>query len=115
VHSVDACIAASSAKSKAKTLRLPALEMIKGLGIWEQNPKVDLPLFENHADVLQIASEIHARFSKKTPAISALMVHDHGVTVWGASLQQAYNRVETIEFIMSYLARRPTSAWPAKI
>jgi methylthioribulose-1-phosphate dehydratase len=105
VHSVDACIAANSAKSNAKTLRLPPLEMIKGFDIWEQNPRVDLPLFENHAEVLQIASEIHARFSKTRPAIGALMVRGHGVTVWGASLQQAYNRVETMEFIMSYMAR----------
>jgi len=105
VHSVDACIAANIAKSNSKTLRLPPLEMIKGFDIWEQNPKVDLPLFENHPEVLQIAGEIHARFSKKKPAISALMVRDHGVTVWGASLQQAYNRVETMEFIMSYMAR----------
>jgi methylthioribulose-1-phosphate dehydratase len=105
VHSVDACRAANIAKSDAKTLRLPPLEMIKGFDIWEQNPKVDLPLFKNHADVWQIASEIQARFSKKKPGISALMVRNHGLTVWGASLQQAYNRVETIEFIMSYMAR----------
>ncbi len=105
VHSVDACVAADTAKPKAKALRLPPLEMIKGFDIWEQDPAVDLPLFENHAEVRQIADEIHARFSKTTPAVSALMVRSHGVTVWGKSLQQAYNRVEIIEFIMSYMAK----------
>src|SRR5712692_1586475 len=104
-HSVDACIAANAAKSNAKTLRLPSLEMIKGFDIWEQNPKVALPLFDNHADVAQIASEIRARFNKTKPVVSALMIRGHGITVWGKSLQQAYNRVETMEFIMSYMAK----------
>ncbi len=101
----DACIAANAAKSNAKTLRLPSLEMIKGFDIWEQNPKVALPLFDNHADVSQIASEIRARFNKTKPVVSALMIRGHGITVWGKSLQQAYNRVETMEFIMSYMAK----------
>jgi ribulose-5-phosphate 4-epimerase/fuculose-1-phosphate aldolase len=35
------------------------------------------------------------------------MIHGHGVTVWGNSLQEAYNRIEIVEFLMSYLAQRP--------
>ncbi|MFP5344604.1 MAG: class II aldolase/adducin family protein, partial [Gammaproteobacteria bacterium] len=102
VHSVDACLAAE--RSPAADLPLPALEMLKGLGIWEQSPKVSLPLFENILDVNKIAEAIKQRFASTPPQVPALMVRGHGVTVWGATPQQAYNRVECLEFIMSYLA-----------
>jgi methylthioribulose-1-phosphate dehydratase len=36
--------------------------------------------------------------------LTALLVRGHGPTVWGASLQEAYNRFETLEFILRYLS-----------
>ncbi len=103
-HSVEACLAADRTKKGAKVLRLPPIEMIKGFNAWEQNPKVDLPLFENHLDVAKIARDIETRFKKTKPAVTALMVRAHGPTVWGASLQEAYNRFEILEFILRYQA-----------
>lgn len=104
-HSIDACLAADRAKPGAKSLRLAPIEMLKGFGIWQQNPKVDLPLFENVLDVSRIAADIRRRFVKTAPAVSALMVRSHGPTVWGASRQEAYNRFEILEFILRYQAR----------
>jgi methylthioribulose-1-phosphate dehydratase len=104
-HSVEACLAADRAKPKSKLLRLASIEMIKGFDSWEQNPKVDLPLFENILDVSRIAEDIRRRFRKTPPGITALMVRSHGPTVWGASLQEAYNRFEILEFILRYQAR----------
>ena len=104
-HSVDACLAADRAKKGAKNLRLAPIEMIKGFDVWEQNPKADLPLFENVLDVARIADDIRKRFAKTAPAITALLVRSHGPTVWGASLQEAYNRFEILEFILRYQAR----------
>lgn len=104
-HVVDAVIAVDRAKKGSKTLRLPAIEMIKGFDIWQQNPKVDLPLFENHLDVAKIARDIETRLKKTKPAVTALMVRAHGPTVWGASLQEAYNRFEILEYLLRYQAR----------
>jgi methylthioribulose-1-phosphate dehydratase len=104
-HSVVACLAADRAKRAAKGLRLPPIEMIKGFDIWQQNPKVDLPLFDNHLDVAKIAREIEARFRKTKPAVTALLIRAHGPTVWGASLQQAYDRFEILDFLLEYAAR----------
>lgn len=106
VHSVDACIATERNSRNTTWMRLPPLEMIKGLDIWEETPRVDLPLFDNHLDVPKISAEIRQRFSEQPPQIPALMIRNHGITVWGESLQQAYNRIEIVEFIMSYIARR---------
>ena len=104
-HSVDGMLVSGRAKAGAKGLRLAPIEMIKGFDIWKQNPKVDLPLFDNHLEVARIARDIEARFGKSAPAVTALMVRSHGATVWGRSLQEAYNRFEILEFILSYMAR----------
>lgn len=104
-HSVDGCLASGRAKRGTKALRLPAIEMLKGFGLWQQNPKVDLPLFENTLDVAKIAAEIGKRLKKTPPALSALMIRGHGATVWGGSVQEAYNRFECLEFVLSVAAR----------
>jgi methylthioribulose-1-phosphate dehydratase len=104
-HIVQAAIAVDRAKKGVKSLRLPAIEMIKGFDIWQQNPKVDLPLFENHLDVAKIARDIETRFKKTKPAVTALMVRAHGPTVWGAGLQEAYNRFEILEYLLRYQAQ----------
>ena len=106
-HLVESCLAADRVKKGAKGLRLPPLEMIKGFDIWEQSPKVELPVFENYLDVAKIAQEIAARFKKVKPPLTALLVRGHGPTVWGASVQEAYNRFETLEFLLRYLAKFP--------
>ncbi len=104
-HSVAAVTAAARAKKGALGLRLPAIEMLKGFDIWQQNPKIDLPLFENILDVNRIAVAIEKRFAKTKPALSALMVRDHGATVWGHGLQEAYNRFECLEFLFAVMMR----------
>ena len=105
-HIVDTCLAADRAKQGAKNLRLPPIEMLKGFDIWQQNPKVDLPLFENILDVAKIAREIEKRFRKTKPPLTALMIRSHGPTVWGKSLQEAYNRFEILDFLLRYAAAR---------
>ena len=105
-HSINACLATDRAKRDAKTLRLPPLEMVKGFDVWEQNPRVDLPLFANHLDVARVAREVTARFRKQAPKLTALLVRGHGPTVWGRGVQEAYNRFEVLEFLLGYLARR---------
>ena len=104
-HSVDGCLASGRAARAAKALRLPAIEMLKGFDIWQQNPKVDLPLFENTLDVAKLAAAIGKRLGQSPPALSALMIRGHGATVWGRGLQEAYNRFECLEFILSVAAR----------
>jgi len=102
-HTVEACLAAGLAHEGAETLRLPALEMLKGLGRWEQEPKVNLPLFDNLTDIRELAGRIEARFSTGAPDVPALLIHAHGVTVWGESLERAYHHAELMEFILRYM------------
>lgn len=105
-HTVAACLATARTAAKAATLRLPPLEMIKGFDVWEQHARTDLALFANHLDVSRVAGAVRARFRKLRPKITALLVRDHGPTVWGTGIQQAYDRFEVLDFLLNFLARR---------
>jgi methylthioribulose-1-phosphate dehydratase len=101
VHSVEANLVSNF--SNEDELELPPVEIIKGLGIWEENPQVKLPLFTNYLHVPKIAEEIVDRFRENQPRVPALLIRNHGITVWGSSPLEARNRVESIEFIFRYM------------
>ncbi|MHB1528264.1 MAG: methylthioribulose 1-phosphate dehydratase [Acidiferrobacteraceae bacterium] len=103
VHSVAACIVSGAVRGPSLTL--PAIEMIKAFDVQAQKTVVDLPLFENHAEVPQIATDVCRAFGLHPPVLSAFLVRGHGVTVWGRDIEQAYNRVEALEFLLEYLER----------
>ncbi len=101
VHSVPANLV--SRLSVASQIQLPAIEMIKGMGIWEAKPQVFLDIFANHAHVPEIAAEMSDRFQDTPPQIPACLIQDHGVTVWGTSPEETRNRIEVMEFIFQYI------------
>ena len=110
VHSVEANLVSNFTSDDQ--IQLPNLEMIKGLGIWEENPTVFLPLFENHLEVPKIAAEIRDRFNKQPPQIPALLIRNHGITVWANSTQQARNSIELMEYIFKYMVQAKQMALP---
>ncbi|MGD1914318.1 MAG: methylthioribulose 1-phosphate dehydratase [Rivularia sp. (in: cyanobacteria)] len=101
IHSVEANLV--SGLAEAGKLPLPSLEMLKGLGIWEENPCCLMPVFHNYLQVNRIADEITERFSKNPPKISALLIRNHGVTVWADSTEKARNYIEILEYIFRYM------------
>lgn len=101
VHSVEANLAGHWAE--AGELNLPPLEMLKGLGVWDENPAVALPVFDNLASVPRIAELIEKRFLARPPAVPALLIHRHGATVWGPDLKSALHHTEIMEYIFRYL------------
>lgn len=101
VHSVEANLVSNFSNHEA--ISLPPLEMIKGLGVWEENPQVKMPLFENYLEVPRIAQKICDRFTEDLPEIPALLIRNHGVTVWGSSPEMAQNHLEIVEYIFRYL------------
>ena len=84
-------------------LPLPPLEMLKGFGIQSEKLHCEIPIFANHLEVTRIAEEIDQYFSLYEPIIPALLICDHGLTVWADSLERARNYVELLEYIFHYL------------
>lgn len=101
VHSVEANVVSRLATGDA--VSLPAIEMLKGLGVWEENPQVSMPLFANYLEVPKIAQEILEFFATSDPKVPALLIRDHGVTVWAKSPTAAYNYIEIVEYIFRYI------------
>jgi methylthioribulose-1-phosphate dehydratase len=110
VHSVQSNLVSNF--SEGDILPLPPLEMLKGMGVWQEQPKVTMPIFPNYLDVNQIAAEISERFTENPPDLSALLIRNHGVTVWATSPMAAQNMVEIVEYIFRYLvAARQSGIW----
>ncbi len=100
VHSIEANLV--SRLVAGDEVPLPAIEMLKGLGVWEENPQVAIPLFPNYLEVPKIAKEICQFFANSSPSVPALLIRDHGITVWADSTAAAYNYVEIVEYIFRY-------------
>ncbi|MDJ0555441.1 MAG: methylthioribulose 1-phosphate dehydratase [Microcoleaceae cyanobacterium MO_207.B10] len=101
VHSIEANLVSNFTEGNG--LLLPPLEMLKGLGIWEENPWVEMPVFVNHLEVSKIAVEIGDRFLDSPPKVPALLIRNHGVTVWADSPESAYHYIELVEYIFRYM------------
>jgi methylthioribulose-1-phosphate dehydratase len=101
VHSIEANLV--SRLTAGDAIPLPPIEMLKGLGVWEENPQVAMPLFPNHLEVPKISKEISDEFAVAPPAVPALLIRDHGITVWAESPAAAYNYVEIVEYIFRYM------------
>lgn len=101
VHSIEANLV--SRLTPGDAVPLPPIEMLKGLGVWEENPQVAMPLFPNYLEVPKIAKEMCDLFAVSPPAVPALLIRDHGITVWGESPAAAYNYVEIVEYIFRYM------------
>lgn len=101
IHSIESNLVARFVVGDA--LPLPPLEMLKGLGVREENPDCVIPIFTNHIQVSQIATEIGDRFQNNPPKIPALLIRNHGITVWAASPQAARNYIELIDYIFRYM------------
>lgn len=84
---------------------LPAVEMVKALGVWQANPQVTLPVFANHADVSQISAEVFRYLRARPLALPALIVRDHGSTAWGPTLSAAVRHLEAVEFLLALRER----------
>lgn len=89
---------------------LPPLELIKAFGIWDENPKVSIPVFYNHGKVEQIAQEIDNYFQSKENdkepennlnEIPILMVENHGPTFWGRDSNDVNRCIEAFDYILS--------------
>lgn len=83
-----------AARRGAATVEFADLEIIKGLGLADP-AKVVVPVFDNHADVPRIGSDVTRRLTPDAPPV--MLIGNHGATTWGPTLDVARNRMECLE------------------
>jgi len=88
-------------------LVLERFELLKGWGL-PASDCAEVPVFINWPRVDAIAQEVDAYLTADPQAPPALLIADHGATVWGADLAQARNRAECLEAICHLLLLDPS-------
>jgi methylthioribulose-1-phosphate dehydratase len=78
-------------------------EMIKGLGLWEDDPRVRISIFTNHFDVSKIAADIDDHLEDpKNRRVPGVNIRNHGFYAWGETPFEAKRHVETFAYLFRY-------------
>lgn len=98
VHTVDNNVI-SELYADQKEIVFSGQEIIKALGIWEEDASVSIPIIKNHAEIPLLSRE----FAKHIHGDSgAVLIQNHGITVWGKTAPEAKKHLEAWEFLFSY-------------
>ncbi|MDF0729058.1 methylthioribulose 1-phosphate dehydratase [Cytobacillus sp. S13-E01] len=74
-------------------------EIIKALGRWEENAEIRIPIITNHANIPTLADELASYVEGDAGAV---LIRNHGITVWGRTAFEAKKHLEAYEFLFSY-------------
>ncbi|MGD6817494.1 methylthioribulose 1-phosphate dehydratase [Metabacillus sp. 84] len=74
-------------------------EIIKAFGLWEENASFSVPIIPNHADIPALAKAFGVHVHKDAGAV---LIRNHGITVWGRTALEAKKYLEACEFLFSY-------------
>lgn len=83
-------------------VRLPALEMLKGLNVWDDNPQVNIAVVPNFKEVPRVAQEVRRRFTSQKPQVPGFLIRNHGITVWAPTTGGALSYLELFDYLFRY-------------
>ncbi len=85
-----------------RSVPVTGVELIKGLGIWEEEAHIDIPIVPNFADIPRIVPEVTDHLNPRLPGI---LLRKHGIYAWGADAFEAKRHLESFEFLFEYVYR----------
>lgn len=85
------------------SIPLSGNELLKALGHWEEDARVNVPLVENYSDLTKLATAVAAAYD---PAVPGVLVKQHGIYVLGRSVAEALRHLEAFEFLFSLTLQR---------
>ncbi|MBJ8029812.1 methylthioribulose 1-phosphate dehydratase [Bacillus cereus group sp. N21] len=74
-------------------------EIIKALNIWEEGATIKIPIIENHAHIPTLGEDFRKHIHDDAGAI---LIRNHGITVWGKDSFDAKKRLEAYEFLFQF-------------
>ncbi|WP_025948392.1 methylthioribulose 1-phosphate dehydratase [Geobacillus thermocatenulatus] len=78
-------------------------EIIKAFGIWEENAEVRIPIIDNYADIPTLAQQFSTYIHGDAGAV---LIQNHGITVWGRTAFEAKKHLEAWEFLFRWQVKR---------
>jgi methylthioribulose-1-phosphate dehydratase len=77
-------------------------ELIKAFDMWEEDAVLAIPIIRNYAHIPTLAN----KFSEHVKGDSgAVLIRNHGITVWGRTAFEAKKILEASEFLFRYQLR----------
>lgn len=89
----------SSYYAGEKEFHIKGHELLKALGKWEEDAEAIVPIVENHAHIPTLAQAVAERINADTPGV---LIHNHGIYVWGENAFAAKRNLEAFEFLFAY-------------
>jgi methylthioribulose-1-phosphate dehydratase len=86
-------------------------ELIKAFGIWDEDGSITVPIVENYADLAKLSKAVADVIKPDTKAV---LIRNHGITVWGKSAFEAKKHLEAFEFLFSYHLKLQTLSFLSK-
>ncbi|TDU16279.1 methylthioribulose 1-phosphate dehydratase [Bacillus sp. BK450] len=100
VHTIDNNVMSELYGDKGE-IRFKGNEIIKALGYWEEDAEVSIPIIENPAHIPQLAEQFAKHLTLEASS-GAVLIRNHGITVWGETAFEAKRVLEAYEFLFSY-------------
>ena len=98
VHTIDNNVISELYGDEGE-VALSGQEIIKAFGIWEEDAVIRIPIIPNYAHIPTLAKE----FAKHVNGdAGAVLIRNHGITVWGRDAFEAKKFLEAWEFLFSW-------------
>lgn len=96
IHAMSSVVAAARWPSGVV---LSDVEQLKGWGCAAEGEQYIVPVVPNSQDMDALSAAIRRAV---VPEVPAVLVADHGMYVWGASLDEAANRTESADWLLQH-------------
>jgi methylthioribulose-1-phosphate dehydratase len=101
VHTVDNNVI-SEVYGESGEVTFQGQELIKAFDIWEEDAVLKIPIIPNYAHIPTLANKFSEYVSGDSGAV---LIRNHGITVWGRTAFEAKKILEASEFLFRYQLR----------
>lgn len=101
VHTIDNNVI-SEIYGDQEAVTFQGQELIKAFNKWEEDAVLRIPIIPNHAHIPALAKCFSSHVHEDSGAI---LIRNHGITVWGKSSFEAKKILEASEFLFRYQLR----------
>lgn len=98
VHTIDNNVISELYGDKGEIV-FQGQELIKAFDLWEEDATYRIPIVKNHANIPMLAKTVSEQVTNDAGAV---LIRNHGITVWGRSAFEAKKYLEACEFLFSY-------------
>ncbi|MEM1350659.1 MAG: methylthioribulose 1-phosphate dehydratase [Myxococcota bacterium] len=103
VHDVHAALCSHRDEALGHTA-LADVEMIKGLGVWDEGAAIQIPILANPAHIPELAMLVEAFLAQRgdSASVPAVNILRHGTYAWGADCFAAKRHTDSLGYLFEY-------------